>query len=144
VRQLTQLIRDRVRVALSADTNTMLSSFGVQHYLAASFVKQRVILAGDAAHVVSPIGGQGMNLGWLDAWAVAEALLATLQGQPSALQRFEDKQKRMARTVLGRAAFNMRMGRATRFEAAKYVLAKLLLQKPFAGMLANMFTMRGL
>jgi 2-polyprenyl-6-methoxyphenol hydroxylase-like FAD-dependent oxidoreductase len=146
VSQLATIIRERLNIDLPTKTNSMLSSFGVQHYLAETFVKHRVVLAGDAAHVVSPIGGQGMNLGWLDAWSLAEVLAKIVcEGQSiSTLQTYSDKQKSIARKVLSRAAFNMRMGRKTRFTYPKYVLAKLLLQRPFARLLANMFTMRGL
>src|SRR5262249_20590029 len=38
----------------------------------------RILLAGDAAHVHSPAGGQGMNTGIQDAMALAEALAAAL------------------------------------------------------------------
>jgi 2-polyprenyl-6-methoxyphenol hydroxylase-like FAD-dependent oxidoreductase len=141
------LIRERLRFELPSKTNTMVSSFGVQHYLAATFVNTRVLLAGDAAHVVSPIGGQGMNLGWLDAWAAAETLATILMNKQNAtepLRAYNKSQQRMAKVVLRRAAFNMRMGRKTRFSLAKYAFAKVLSRKPFAGMMANIFTMRGL
>lgn len=147
VEQLAALTRERLHFDLPIETNSMLSSFGVQHYLAETFVNNRVLLVGDAAHVVSPIGGQGMNLGWLDAWAAAETLATILihkQDATEHLQIYDKKRKRVARIVLRRAAFNMRMGRKTRFSFAKYAFAKVLLRQPFAGMMANMFTMRGL
>ena len=64
--------------------NSMLSSFSVRSRLAARMVAGRTALIGDAAHEISPIGGQGMNLGWLDAESLLPAILAVLRGGPSA------------------------------------------------------------
>ncbi len=50
------------------------SRFQVHHKLAERFRAGRIVLTGDAAHVHSPAGGQGMNLGLKDAVALAEAL----------------------------------------------------------------------
>ena len=41
-------------------------------------VHGRTVLIGDAAHEISPIGGQGMNLGWLDAAELAPLVLSRL------------------------------------------------------------------
>ncbi|WP_304118527.1 NAD(P)/FAD-dependent oxidoreductase [Mycolicibacterium bacteremicum] len=61
------------------------SRFRVHHRIADSFRADRVLLAGDAAHVHSPAGGQGMNLGIEDAVAAGEALDRVLGGEPTAL-----------------------------------------------------------
>lgn len=47
---------------------------------ASSYLKGRVLLAGDAAHIHSPLGGQGLNLGLGDAMNLGWKLAATLQG----------------------------------------------------------------
>ena len=48
------------------------SRFHVHHRTAQTTWKDRIVLAGDAAHVHSPAGGQGMNTGIQDAVALAE------------------------------------------------------------------------
>jgi 2-polyprenyl-6-methoxyphenol hydroxylase-like FAD-dependent oxidoreductase len=48
------------------------SSFHVSHQIGATVAAGNVYLAGDAAHVHSPIGARGMNLGLEDAWVFAE------------------------------------------------------------------------
>ena len=61
------------------------SRFRVHHRVADTFRAGRLLLAGDAAHVHSPAGGQGMNLGIQDAIALADALAAVLGGAPDSL-----------------------------------------------------------
>ncbi len=49
-------------------------------YQATQYKKGRVLLAGDAAHVHSPLGGQGLNLGLGDAMNLGWKLAATIRG----------------------------------------------------------------
>jgi 2-polyprenyl-6-methoxyphenol hydroxylase-like FAD-dependent oxidoreductase len=55
------------------------SRFRIHHRLAQTPRKGRILLCGDAAHVHSPAGGQGMNTGIQDSISLAEALASTLQ-----------------------------------------------------------------
>jgi 2-polyprenyl-6-methoxyphenol hydroxylase-like FAD-dependent oxidoreductase len=61
------------------------SRFRVHHRIADSFRDNRILLAGDAAHVHSPAGGQGMNLGIEDAVTLGERLAQVLDGGPDTL-----------------------------------------------------------
>ncbi|HYD14490.1 MAG TPA: FAD-dependent monooxygenase [Allosphingosinicella sp.] len=62
------------------------SRFRVSHRLAAAYRKGPFLLMGDAAHVHSPAGGQGMNTGLVDAILLGEALVRVVQGgEPHAL-----------------------------------------------------------
>jgi 2-polyprenyl-6-methoxyphenol hydroxylase-like FAD-dependent oxidoreductase len=62
----------RLREAEPAGEPIWQSSFHVAHRLASTMAEGEVYLAGDAAHIHSPIGARGMNLGIEDAWVFAE------------------------------------------------------------------------
>jgi 2-octaprenylphenol hydroxylase len=53
---------------------TPIASYPLQLRYALEYVRPRAVLLGDAAHVVHPLAGQGLNLGLLDAAALAEVL----------------------------------------------------------------------
>lgn len=61
------------------------SRFRVHHRIADQFRDNRILLAGDAAHVHSPAGGQGMNLGIEDAVVLGEQLSQVLAGASDAV-----------------------------------------------------------
>jgi 2-polyprenyl-6-methoxyphenol hydroxylase-like FAD-dependent oxidoreductase len=56
------------------------SRFRVHHRLAASYRSGRLLLMGDAAHVHSPAGGQGMNTGIVDAAVLGQLLPDVVSG----------------------------------------------------------------
>jgi 2-polyprenyl-6-methoxyphenol hydroxylase-like FAD-dependent oxidoreductase len=76
------------------------SRFRIQHRVADRYRAGRLLLAGDAAHVHSPAGGQGMNLGILDAVSLAGALAEALDGPETALDAYNTAQRQRAQQVL--------------------------------------------
>ena len=77
------------------------SRFRVHHRLAERYREGRVFLAGDAAHVHSPAGGQGMNTGIQDALWLAETLDRALGGAgQAALDGYEAERRPVAAGVL--------------------------------------------
>lgn len=62
----------------------LASTWTDRAYQAATYRKGRVLLAGDAAHVHSPLGGQGLNLGLGDAMNLGWKLAATIRGDAPA------------------------------------------------------------
>lgn len=79
------------------------SRFRVHHRVADTYRAGRVLLAGDAAHVHSPAGGQGMNVGMLDAVMLADALVQALQGHPAALDAYGVSRRPVAQQVVALA-----------------------------------------
>jgi 2-polyprenyl-6-methoxyphenol hydroxylase-like FAD-dependent oxidoreductase len=68
---------------LTIQTVNWFSTYRVHHRVASRFREGRVFLLGDAAHVHSPVGGQGMNTGIGDAVNLAWKLAAVLRGSLS-------------------------------------------------------------
>jgi 2-polyprenyl-6-methoxyphenol hydroxylase-like FAD-dependent oxidoreductase len=92
------------------------SRFRVHHRVARTFRAGPVLLAGDAGHVHSPAGGQGMNLGIRDGVALGRALTAVLAGGPETLLDAYDAERRpIAREVVG---FAQRLTRLATVPAA--------------------------
>lgn len=78
-----QILDNRIGAgALTVDEVIWGSRFRIHHRVADAFRAGRLLLAGDAAHVHSPAGGQGMNLGIQDAVSLADAVAAVLAGEP--------------------------------------------------------------
>lgn len=139
---LSSAIKTRIGYDISMAKNTMLSSFGVQHFTAEVFAKGRILLAGDAAHVVSPIGGQGMNLGWLGAWKLSKILSEETPSE--APDAYSKNHKKIVAKVARRAEMNMMLGRASKIPAFKNLFLKFLLRTPLKKKIARLFTMRDL
>ncbi|MCI4656845.1 FAD-dependent monooxygenase [Cryobacterium sp. ZS14-85] len=147
-RDLAAIVQSRTGVVLPS-SGAAVSAFSVQQRLAERLVSGRIVLVGDAAHQISPIGGQGMNLGWLDGLQLAPALaraIAEPDAAASVLEDYDRHRRRSARMAARQAGFNMMMGRpATGLRLRlRNGLARTLAVPPASGVLASAFTMRWL
>jgi 2-polyprenyl-6-methoxyphenol hydroxylase-like FAD-dependent oxidoreductase len=79
-----------------------LSRFHISHRKVRDYRKLRVFLAGDAAHIHSPAGGQGMNTGIQDAFNLAWKLALVVRGRAPAqlLASYQAEREPIARAVL--------------------------------------------
>ena len=93
------------------------SRFRVHHRLADHYRSGRLLLAGDAAHVHSPAGGQGMNTGIQDAAVLGRKLAAVLRdgAADTVLDEYETERRPVAEEVV---AFTHRMTRLATVESA--------------------------
>jgi 2-octaprenyl-6-methoxyphenol hydroxylase len=69
-------------------------AFPLHYFVARSFISERLALVGDAAHVIHPIAGQGLNLGLKDIAALAETVVDAVRlgidpGQADVLERYQ-------------------------------------------------------
>ncbi len=77
------------------------SRYRIQHRVATQLRRGRMLLCGDAAHVHSPAGGQGMNTGIQDAVSLAQVLhTAVTTGDESGFEEWEKKRLAIARSVV--------------------------------------------
>lgn len=94
--------RLRVEDGATIRSTEWTSSFRIQQRLAATYRRGRVLLAGDAAHIHSPLGGQGMNTGIGDAENLAWKLALVISGRADdrLLDTYEIKRRPIAKAVL--------------------------------------------
>ena len=78
--ELQKVVDDATGGGLILRDPAWLSHFRLHHRQAAHYRAGRMFLAGDAAHIHSPVGAQGMNTGIQDAWNLAWKLALVARG----------------------------------------------------------------
>ncbi|HEX5993925.1 MAG TPA: FAD-dependent monooxygenase [Jiangellales bacterium] len=133
---LDELIRRRAGIDFGSHDLTWTSQFNLSHGLADRYRRGRVFIAGDAAHVHSPVGGQGLNTGVQDAHNLLWKLAAARRmGDDAAVDRllrsYEAERRPIAQAMVHATARVTRL--LTAGAAARRILgvvAPLILARP--------------
>ncbi len=109
-----------------------LSEFRVQERVASSFREGRIFLAGDAAHIHSPVGGQGMNAGIEDAMNLAWKLDLVRSGfaGTALLDTYDDERRGAVERIVRSTSMALRvaLGRPSLLGRLRNVVVPLLLR----------------
>ena len=125
---------------------TWISRFTDMTRQAATYRKARVLLAGDAAHVHSPVGGQGLNTGVQDAQNLGWKLAQVVKGvsPDSLLDTYHDERHPVAARVLRNTMAQVALTRPgdARLDALRDTVSDLLSmdepRKRYAGMMSGL------
>ncbi|MGW0499660.1 FAD-dependent monooxygenase [Streptomyces sp. NPDC003007] len=125
---------------IGAGEPVWVNAFGNARRLAERYREGRVLLAGDAAHVQMPVGGQALNLGLQDAVNLGWKLAAQVRGwaPPELLDTYHEERHAVGRRVLGNieAQATLLLGGAE-VEPMRAVVAELLGHDEVVGHLAG-------
>lgn len=93
---------NRLRMNAELYDPQWISAYYAHHRYASSFRKNRCFLAGDAAHIHSPVGAQGMNTGLQDAYNLAWKLTLVIKGKAkdSLLDTYTEERITIARNLV--------------------------------------------
>lgn len=100
--EVVPLLRAEAGSALDFQACSWFSTYRIHHRAASQFRKGRCFVLGDAAHVHSPVGAQGMNTGLQDAYNLAWKLALVVQGKAGAalLDTYEEERLPIAQRLL--------------------------------------------
>ncbi len=100
--ELSPAIRREAGANLTFKECSWFSTYRIHHRAVEKFRDRRCFLLGDAAHVHSPMGGQGMNTGLQDAYNLAWKLALVVKGlaDASLLDSYEAERRPVAQRLL--------------------------------------------
>lgn len=136
---LTAMVAERTGRDIVIRSVVWASAYSMNARLADRYRVGRVFLAGDAAHIHPPTGGQGLNTSVQDSYNLGWKLGAVLGGAPKELlATYEEERRPIAASMLGMAKRlldegkqgPMRRGRETRQLDLGYIGTSLALQTP--------------
>lgn len=127
--EMCRVVKRIAGIDISSAEPAWLSSFGNGTRQATEYRRGRVLLAGDAAHVHPPFGGQGLNLGIQDAVNLGWKLAATVTGRApdDLLDTYHaERHPVAARVLLNTRAQDALMRGGQEVESLRTIVAELL------------------
>jgi 2-polyprenyl-6-methoxyphenol hydroxylase-like FAD-dependent oxidoreductase len=96
------LLQEKTRQPLDIKQCTWFTTYRLHHRMAEKFSLGRCFLIGDAAHIHSPVGGQGMNTGLQDAYNLSWKLAGVINKNlnPAVLNTYAAERMPVARDLL--------------------------------------------
>lgn len=134
--EFRMLVRDRANAHVGR-IHGPVAVFRAQSRARRRLSAGRVVLAGDGAVAVSPIGGQGLALGWSGARVLASSLVQSLERGTPQFGPYARAVRRLARRAQLRSAFFMVMGDPARGRDLARRLAAVVLGARVARPLAR-------
>lgn len=129
------LLDSRGPGGMAASAPVWLAGFRINERKVATYRAGRVFLAGDAAHIHSPAGGQGMNTGMQDAFNLAWKLALVIHGRAAAeplLDSYSIERSAVGDTVLANAGRMTAVAtlRGSAKQTLRNLMASLVLHVP--------------
>ena len=117
--------------------------YRVHRRVATHYRKNRIFIAGDAAHLNSPKGGMGMNGGIHDAWCLADLLIEVANGgDPQGLDKYEARRRPIARDDIVAQADKNRARMSAKNEAKRHEYLRSLKEIAANPIKARQFLLR--
>ncbi len=143
---LERAVAARTGINLSQVGKYDESAFRVYRRIVPRYYHGRCVLCGDAAHVMTPIGGQGMNTGFADAEYLGAVLQVALTNGDAAerlFERYDTDRRRAFETAERRAVRGMWIGTRTGIvpSALRNLLLSIALKYPLNRWVATQFSM---
>ena len=144
---IQEIVRQRAGVSLLAEDQITQSSFTPRRLNCERYHVGRVLLCGDAAHLMSPVGGQGMNTGFADVEFLSGALTAILQQGAAAqplLEAYTRYRRKASQTAIWRAGASMWLGTwggIPRSIVRDFIIRHLMCRGPLAPHMGPLYAM---
>ena len=140
-------VQERVGIPLNPSLQLNQNCFTPQWFNCKRYHHGRIVLCGDAAHAMSPVGGQGMNTGFADAEFLRDVLVAIILGGAKAqplIANYDDARRQAAASAIRRADWGMWLGtwRGRSLSMLRdFILRDILCRPPVAKHLGPFYAM---